>query len=881
MVVAVTMPLAMATDADADADADADDTVNAATPIWSIAIHGGAGGDPDRWTDQQRQTRRDAMDAAVDLGGRRLAAGDAAVDVVQAVIMELEDNASFNAGRGAVVNVDGVAELDASIMDGRTAACGGVAGVRRVKNPIAAARLVMTRTPHVLLVGDGADAFAKSQQLALVEPDYFLSRSAIVEPHFGTVGCVVRDVHGNLAAGTSTGGTKKKLAGRVGDSPLIGAGTYASNQSCAVSGTGIGEEYIRHAIAHEVSARMRHAGQSLPDAVNHVLRETLNPGVGGLIALDADGHVVMQYNTDAMICAVASSRMQRQVFLQIPDRRYVSADPTRRLPGTFDRPFGWNKQSRSMAVAKHAMAATSHPVATQAALDVLRRGGNAVDAAIAANAMLTVVEPMSCGLGGDLFAMVWDAQGNQLHGLNASGRSPANLTIDEFRKRGLETIPLSGELSWSVPGCVSGWQALHQRFGVAAMEDLLLPAAAVAEDGFVVTPVIAGYWKKAEEALGETEPASQTFLVDGQRAPEVGTVFKNPDAANTLRRLATAGWDDFYRGQIADQLVRYSDQVGGYLTKSDLANHRADWVQPVGVDYRGYRVWELPPNGQGIAALQMLKVLEGFDLQRYGPGHPEYLHRLVEAKKLAFADRARYYADPSMVDVPVDELISQEYADRQRTRIDVDQAAVNLQPGDPRLQDGDTIYLTVVDKDRNVCSLIQSTYHGFGSKRVPEGLGFALQNRGALFVLDDEHPNRYQPGKRPFHTIIPAMVTREDRPEISFGVMGGDMQPQGHVQVLVNLIDFEMDLQAAGDAARIRHVGSATPAGVAEQPGGGTVVAESGISESALTALRNRGHQVRRGNSGMGGYQAIRIDWENGTLQGATEARKDGIALGY
>ena len=357
-------------------------------------------------------------------------------------------------------------------------------------------------------------------------------------------------------------------------------------------------------------------------------------------------------------------------------------------------------------------------------------------------------------------------------------------------------------------------------------------------------------------------------------------MFRNPDMAATLKRIATEGTDEFYRGETARRIAEYSKSVGGFLDASDLADHSAQWVTPVGVDYRGYRVWELPPNGQGIAALQMLNVLSGYDLSQYGPGHPEYLHRLIEAKKLAFADRAKFYADPDRSKVPVDTLIGEAYGDAARGRIDPDRAATEVPAGDPQLAHGDTIYLTVVDKDRNACSLIQSTYYGFGSKMVPTGLGFAMQNRGALFALDDDHANRYEPRKRPFHTIIPAMVTRDDRPVLSFGVMGGDMQPQGHVQVLVNWIDFGMNIQAAGDAARVRHRGSATPTGLPAD-GGGVVIAESGITEAAIEALRQRGHRVERGRTGMGGYQAIQIDWEGGVLRGASESRKDGVALGF
>ena len=552
------------------------------------------------------------------------------------------------------------------------------------------------------------------------------------------------------------------------------------------------------------------------------------------------------------------------------------------LVGTYDRPFGWTRQSRSVAVGANGMAATSHPRATMAALEVLKSGGSAADAAIAANAVLCVAEPMSCGLGGDLFAIYWNAETKTMHGLNASGRSPASISRDVFATKGLDEIPLEGPLSWSVPGCVSGWAQLSQRFGRKPMRDVLRHAIEAAEDGFVVTPIIAGYWKGAEDTLAKYPDSARTFLVNGDRAPEAGELFRNVPMARSLQAIASGGPDAFYRGPIAEKIVAFSNANGGYLSKEDFARHRAEWVEPVGVDYRGYQVWELPPNGQGIAALQMLAVLRGYDIAKYaGPADPEYLHLLVEAKKLAFADRARFYADMQFAEVPVDELVSEAYAERQRERIDPTRAATDVPHGDPQLAHGDTIYLTVVDADRNCCSLIQSTYYGFGSKVVPGDVGFAMQNRGALFALDDEHPNRLEPGKRPFHTIIPAMVTRDGRPELVFGVMGGDMQPQGHVQVLINWIDFGMNIQAAGDAARVRHTGSATPTGTPGEEKGGTVMLESGVSEYAASVLRNKGHQITRAKSGMGGYQAIRVDWQRGTLQGATETRKDGVALGY
>ncbi|MCL4201379.1 MAG: gamma-glutamyltransferase [Pirellulaceae bacterium] len=546
----------------------------------------------------------------------------------------------------------------------------------------------------------------------------------------------------------------------------------------------------------------------------------------------------------------------------------------------YDRPVGPAFQSRSVVLARNGIVATSHPLAAQAGLNVLRSGGNAADAAIAANAMLGVVEPMSCGIGGDLFAIYWDSKTQSLYGLNASGRSPYALNRQVFAERGLETVPIQGPLSWSVPGCVSGWQTLLDRFGTRSLAELLEPAAQTAEAGFPVTEVIAHFWRGAENSLRKHAGSAAIYLIDGRRAPRFGEVFRNPTLADVYRQIGREGAGDFYRGGIAAKLVAFSEAEGGFLSARDLAEHRSDWVRPVSASYRGYEVWELPPSGQGIAVLQMLNLLEASDLAQFGPGSTEYLHRLVEAKKLAFADRARFYADPDFEDVPVETLISKAYARRQLQRLDPDRAAIDVPPGNPRMELGDTVYLTVVDKDRNCCSLIQSVFHGFGSMMTPGDLGFVLQNRGALFALDDKHPNRLEPHKRPFHTIIPGMVTREGRPWFCFGVMGGDMQPQGHVQVLVNLIDFGMNVQAAGDAARVFHVGSAAPTGLPAQ-GGGTVRVESGIPESSIAALRDKGHTVVRGQGGFGGYQGILIDDETGVLHGATESRTDGVAMGY
>jgi gamma-glutamyltranspeptidase/glutathione hydrolase len=453
------------------------------------------------------------------------------------------------------------------------------------------------------------------------------------------------------------------------------------------------------------------------------------------------------------------------------------------------------------------------------------------------------------------------------------------LTREVFAEKKLEFIPDEGPLSWSVPGCVDGWETLNKRFGTRKLSELLAPSIATAEEGFPVTEVIAGYWRGGEKTLSEHPDSAATYLPGG-KAPRFGEVFRNPNLARTYRRIGEQGASAFYRGEIAEKIVAFSRASGGYFSMRDFADHKSDWIEPVSTNYRGYDVWELPPNGQGIAALQMLNLLEPHDIHSKGPGSPEYLHLFVEAKKLAFADRAKFYADPDFAALPTAELISKPYAAERAKLIDLAHAATDVPAGDPKLARGDTIYLTVVDKDRNCCSFIQSNYFGFGSKMVPGDLGFVLQNRGSLFALDDEHFNRLEPHKRPFHTIIPALVTKDGRPWFCFGVMGGDMQPQGHVQVLVNLIDFGMNVQQAGDAPRVRHLGSGTPTGKAAE-GAGVVHVESGISEETVAALEKLGHTVERSKGDFGGYQGILIDWEAGVLHGASEPRKDGQAVGY
>ncbi|MBN2365519.1 MAG: gamma-glutamyltransferase, partial [Calditrichaeota bacterium] len=472
-----------------------------------------------------------------------------------------------------------------------------------------------------------------------------------------------------------------------------------------------------------------------------------------------------------------------------------------------DRPVGYNFATRSEIIATQGMAATSQPLATQAALDILQKGGTAVDAAIAANAMLGLMEPTGCGIGGDLFAIVWDAETEKLYGLNASGRSPYSLSLDYFREKNIKKIPAYGVLPVTVPGCVDGWFELHEKFGNLPMTEILAPAINYARNGFPVSEIISYYWQKNVDILRDFPNFTEIFTVNGC-APRKGEIFKNPYLANTLDKIAGGGRDVFYKGEIARTIANFMKRMGGFLSYQDLADHRSEWINPVSTNYRGFDVWELPPNGQGIAVLQILNILEAYDLKSMGYGSADYLHLLIEAKKLAFEDRARYYADPEFYQMPLNILISKEYAADRRALINLHKTSRHYEPGNISLEDGDTVYLTVADSSGNMVSLIQSNYQGMGSGMTPDGLGFILQDRGELFSLEEGHPNIYEPHKRPFHTIIPGFVTLNDQPYLSFGVMGGSMQPQGHVQVLVNLIDFGMSLQEAGDAPRIRHSGS-------------------------------------------------------------------------
>jgi len=544
-----------------------------------------------------------------------------------------------------------------------------------------------------------------------------------------------------------------------------------------------------------------------------------------------------------------------------------------------DRVTGKPFATRSEVIAQHGMAATSQPLATQIALDILKKGGSAVDAAIAANAALGLMEPTGNGIGGDLFAIVWDAKSAKLHGLNASGRSPMSLTLEEFREQGLNRVPPYGVLPISVPGCVDGWFELHGKFGKLDMKEVLAPAIGYARDGFPVSELIAYYWGLSVPTRKDQPFFLETFTTDG-KAPAKGEIWRNEPLAQTLEKIAAKGRDEFYRGEMARTIATTVQDAGGFLTYEDLAGHRSEWVEPVSANYRGVDVWELPPNGQGIAALQILNILETFDIAGMDFGSTEYVHTFVEAKKLAFEDRAKFYADPAFADVPVAGLISKKYAADRAKLIDPNRAARRYDAGNPALHEGDTIYLTTADSEGNMVSLIQSNYRGMGSGVCPEGLGFGLQDRGELFDLEEGRANTFAPGKRPFHTIIPAFATIDGKPWLSFGVMGGATQPQAHAQIIINLVDFGMNLQEAGDAPRILHTGSSQPTGETMTTGG-VVSLESGIGYEVRRDLTEMGHRLRINVGSFGGYQAIMFDQMKGVYYGASESRKDGQAAGY
>ena len=547
----------------------------------------------------------------------------------------------------------------------------------------------------------------------------------------------------------------------------------------------------------------------------------------------------------------------------------------------YDRITGLEFASRSEVIATNGMAATSHPLATQTAISILKAGGNAIDAAIAANAVLGLMEPTGCGIGGDLFAIVWSADDKKLYGLNSSGPAPKNISIDKIKEKGMNKIPPYGALPVTVPGAVAGWNALHKKFGSLDFKLLFDDAINYAENGFPVSELIAYYLNRSSE-LFKDYPNFKTIWMPNGKTPNKGEIFKNQLLANDYRLIAKTYGKDFYKGKIAKNIVETVNQQGGYFTLRDLSEYEPEWIDPVSSNYRGYDVWELPPNGQGIAALQILNILENYDIKKLGFNSAEYIHLFTEAKKLAFEDRAKYYADMSFAKVPVSYLISKEYAKSRNNLISSDKVLKSIDSSN--LEDGDTIYLTVADKFGNMVSLIQSNYRGMGSGVIPNNSGFMLQDRGEMFNLDPTHRNSLVGGKRPFHTIIPAFITKNGEPFVSFGVMGGAMQPLGHAQIVINLIDFDMNLQEAGDAPRFRHVGSSQPTGE-QMTDGGYIIFESGFDINEITKIKEIGHKVVNENEenymkgAFGGYQAIMK--KNGVLYGASESRKDGHASGY
>ncbi|MBI4557107.1 MAG: gamma-glutamyltransferase family protein [Candidatus Hydrogenedentes bacterium] len=532
-------------------------------------------------------------------------------------------------------------------------------------------------------------------------------------------------------------------------------------------------------------------------------------------------------------------------------------------------------RNRSTVACRHGIVCASQPLATLAGIDMLRSGGTAIDAAICANAVLSVVEPMNCGPGGDLFAILWSEKDKKLYGLNASGRAPYDWNLKRARKLGLKSIPSNSPLAWNVPGCVSGWALLHERFGGKKFADVLAPAITYAREGFPVSPIIASDWP-FDPAKYPT--LAKTFMPQGH-APRFGEIFTNPDMAHSLELIAQSGGGAFYKGEIAQKLARYSRKNGGYLAERDLQEHSATLVEPVSTSYRGYDVWEIPPNGQGISVLQILNMLEQFNIGALEPNSAEHLHLFIEAKKLAYEDRAVFYADMDFADVPLSWLVSKDYGKQRAKLINPGRASDKVMPGDAS-GGKDTIYLTAADDAGNMISLIQSNYAGWGSRLVPDGLGFSIQNRGESFSLDPKHRNRLEPHKRPFHTIIPAFVTKDGNPIFSFGVMGGDFQPQGHSQVLMNLIDFGMSPQQAGEQPRVEHSGSSSPRG-SKMPAGGAIRFELGFPEAVMHKLAEMGHTVRPGFDVFGGYQGIWREENPRRYFGGSDPRKDGCAIGF
>ena len=541
----------------------------------------------------------------------------------------------------------------------------------------------------------------------------------------------------------------------------------------------------------------------------------------------------------------------------------------------YDRITGLEFATRSEVIAVNGMAATSHPLATQTAISILKNGGNAVDAAIAANAVLGLVEPTGCGIGGDLFAIVWNANEKKLYGLNSSGPAPSGISIDKLKEVGINKIPPYGAIPVTVPGAVAGWSALHKKFGTLDFELLFTDAINYAENGFPVTELIAYYLNRSSEVFATYPNFKKVWMPNGH-TPKKAELFKNQLLAQNYRDIARTYGLEFYNGTIASNIVKSVNDAGGYFSKNDLSSYKPEWIEPVSTNYRGLDVWELPPNGQGIAALQILNILENFNIEAMGFGSAEYIHLFTEAKKLVFEDRAKYYADTSFANVPVQELISKEYALERSKLLNLKKASKTYNPGN--IESGDTIYLTVADKFGNMISLIQSNYRGMGSGIIPDNSGFMLQDRGEMFSMDKNHMNALKGGKRPFHTIIPAFVTKNDEPYISFGLMGGAMQPQGHAQIIINLVDFKMNLQEAGDAPRIRHAGSSQPTGEMMNDGG-YLSLEKKISSEEIKKLKKLGHKFQYDLGGFGGYQAIML--KDGVYLGASESRKDGHASGY
>ena len=541
----------------------------------------------------------------------------------------------------------------------------------------------------------------------------------------------------------------------------------------------------------------------------------------------------------------------------------------------YDRITGLEFASRSEVIATNGMAATSHPLATQTAISILKNGGNAIDAAIAANAVLGLVEPTGCGIGGDLFAIIWSADEKKLFGLNSSGPAPKNISINKLKQKGLEKIPPYGPLPVTVPGAVAGWVSIHKKFGLLEFNKLFNDAINYAENGFPVTELVSYYLERSSEIFAAYPNFKDVWMPNG-KTPKKGEIFINKNLAENYKEIAKTYGKSFYSGKIAENIVNTVNAQGGFFSMSDLNSFEPEWINPVSTNYRGYDVWELPPNGQGIAALQILNILERFDIESMGFGTSDYIHLFTEAKKVVYEDRAKYYADTNFSNIPVEKLISKEYANERSKLINLKKSSKSFNPGN--LEIGDTIYLTVADSFGNMVSLIQSNYRGMGSGVVPDNTGFMLQDRGEMFSLDPNHMNSLMPGKRPFHTIIPAFVTKNDKPFISFGLMGGAMQPQGHAQIIVNLVDFKMNLQEAGDAPRIRHVGSSQPTGE-KMLDGGYLSLEKSFDKNEISKLKKMGHKFQYDLGGFGGYQAIMI--KDGVYYGASESRKDGHASGY